>query len=156
MKRKLKFLPCITTLAVMTMIFIFSAQNAAESSQTSTGFMQFIINIVNTLFNTEHNPSIAEEIDFFVRKTAHFCIYALLGFNVCWMFIWLIEKIKKSNAIILSALFCFVYACTDEVHQLFSSGRSCRFADVLLDSAGGIFGAICFLILIWIIFHKRR
>ena len=158
MKNKLKYLPCITTLAVMIIIFIFSSQNAEDSSQTSTGFMQFIINIVNSVFNTCHSPSLAQEIDFFVRKAAHFSIFARLGLNVCWMLVWLREYITKSNAVLASAIFCFIYACTDEMHQLFSSGRSCRFADVILDTAGGIFGAICFLILIWIIkiSHKRR
>ena len=37
---------------------------------------------------------------------------------------------------------CFLYACTDELHQLFSSGRSGQFDDVLLDSIGALLGIL--------------
>lgn len=32
------------------------------------------------------------------------------------------------------------YAASDELHQLWSAGRSCRFTDVLIDSAGALTG----------------
>ena len=33
-----------------------------------------------------------------------------------------------------------IYASTDEIHQLFVGGRSGRFTDVLIDTAGGFIG----------------
>ena len=45
MRKFQKFIPCITTLAIMVLIFIFSGQNADESTKSSTGFIHFIINI---------------------------------------------------------------------------------------------------------------
>ena len=33
---------------------------------------------------------------------------------------------------------CFLYACTDEFHQLFIAGRSAEIKDVLIDSFGSL------------------
>ena len=41
----------------------------------------------------------------------------------------------------MSILFSFLYACTDEIHQIFVPGRSAQFRDVLIDTLGASFGA---------------
>lgn len=46
-------------------------------------------------------------------------------------------------------LFCALYACSDELHQYFVPGRSCRFFDVCVDSTGAFCGALLF----WGLFH---
>ena len=38
----------------------------------------------------------------------------------------------------------FLYACTDEFHQLFVPGRSGNFRDVIIDTSGGVLSAILF------------
>ena len=46
----------------------------------------------------------------------------------------------------MSILFSFLYACTDELHQIFVPGRSAQFRDVLIDTLGASFGiAITYL-----------
>lgn len=48
----------------------------------------------------------------------------------------------------MSILFSFLYACTDELHQIFVPGRSAQFRDVLIDTLGASFGAtITYLII---------
>ncbi len=42
----------------------------------------------------------------------------------------------------MSILLSFLYACTDELHQVFVPGRSAQFRDVLIDTLGASFGAI--------------
>lgn len=42
--------------------------------------------------------------------------------------------------------FCILYAVTDEIHQYFVPGRSCRLFDVGVDSLGILFGALLFLL----------
>lgn len=42
--------------------------------------------------------------------------------------------------LLFSILFCFIYACSDEIHQLFLSGRSARILDTFIDSIGGFSG----------------
>ena len=43
-------------------------------------------------------------------------------------------------------VFCFLYACSDEVHQLFVPGRSGNIIDVGIDSIGSYFGILFFYI----------
>ena len=52
----------------MLLIFYFSSQNAAQSTQTSAWFLQFLPFSMHI-----------------VRKLAHFTIYAMLGFNTFYM-----------------------------------------------------------------------
>ena len=46
----------------------------------------------------------------------------------------------------------FLYACTDEFHQLFVPGRAGRFTDVLIDTTGGII----MLLFIALVTHVAR
>ena len=51
-------------------------------------------------------------------------------------------------ALAMSILLSFLYACTDEIHQIFVPGRSAQFRDVLIDTLGASFGTlIAYLIL---------
>ena len=36
----------------------------------------------------------------------------------------------------------FLYACTDEIHQLFIEGRSGEIRDILVDSTGALIGMV--------------
>ena len=47
--------------------------------------------------------------------------------------------------------FCFLYACTDELHQYFVPGRACRFKDVMIDTAGAFTGIVCSMIAIAVV-----
>ena len=47
----------------------------------------------------------------------------------------------------LSLFVCVLYAISDEVHQLFVSGRGAQVKDVLIDSAGAIVGVGLYLVI---------
>ena len=49
----------------------------------------------------------------------------------------------------------FLYACTDEFHQLFVPGRAGRFTDVLIDTTGGII-MLLFIALVTHVARKRH
>ena len=49
------------------------------------------------------------------------------------------SKIASTFVASLS-LICFLYACSDEIHQSFISGRDGNFLDVIIDSIGYLFG----------------
>ena len=53
-------------------------------------------------------------------------------------------SVKIWNFILRAEIFCAFYACTDELHQYFVPGRSCRFFDVCVDSTGAFFGGLLF------------
>ena len=42
----------------------------------------------------------------------------------------------------MSITLSFLYACTDEIHQIFVPGRSAQFRDVLIDTLGASFGCL--------------
>ena len=73
---------------------------------------------------------------FIIRKTAHFSVYLILGI----LSINLLSSFNIKRFIMFSSLFCFIYACTDEFHQLFVMGRSCEMRDVLIDTLGSFVG----------------
>ena len=156
MKKYTRFIPYVTTIAVMIVIFLFSSENAEESAKSSSGFIRFIVDIFNNLFNKEHSITITKSIEHFVRKTAHFCIYGLLGFNAYWLFLWNCKNKPRHLILIFSSILSFIYACRDEIHQLFSPGRSGSFGDVLLDTTGAFCGALMLMIITSVYFHSKK
>ena len=133
-----------------TVIFCFSAQNATESSTTSKKFTQTVINIVKDDLPDHKIKSLSVELDFFVRKLAHFSAYLLLGTLLYNAF----RQTRKTYIFLPSLLCSVVYAISDEVHQHFVPGRACRMFDVMIDSAGSLTG-ICIFILVLYIYKKR-
>lgn len=117
----------------MGVIFYFSSCTADESAQQSGFFTQLFSRILKNF------PS-AELI---VRKSAHFLEFTALGFSFSLALYTQFSKFKTAGAVGLTSL----YAATDEFHQLFVDGRACRFADWLIDTAGGLTGAVVFLLL---------
>lgn len=130
------------TLLVMTGIFLFSGADGTRSGMQS-GFFAGLLFWMNP-----------EDASFLVRKTAHFTIYLVLG--LCMngtLREWGIHS--RSRRAFLSVLLCFLYACSDEWHQTFVSGRAGQIRDVLLDTAGSLTGTVAG-ILIQRPGHRRR
>ena len=113
----------------MILIFMFSHQTGSESSGLSS---QIVLWIQTYL----HIP-ISE---FIVRKAAHMSEYALLTLTLIYGFYKNHYPIQK--IMIYSLIGTFLYACSDEFHQLFIPGRSGEFRDVMIDSTGGIIGIV--------------
>ncbi|WP_139902333.1 VanZ family protein [Clostridium thermarum] len=126
-KRKMKVLLLI---AWMIIIFLFSQQPADVSNENN----EFIVYIFD-LLGIDLNGAFGAFTDFAIRKTAHFTEYFILYilfFNV------FNEKYSLTRALIYSLVGVFLYACTDEFHQLFVPGRSGKAVDVLIDTTGGL------------------
>ncbi len=127
----------VLSIVCMIIIFRFSADNAEESTEKS----DFFVNILESL-----PIALRNNLSFIIRKTAHFSIYAMLGFLISGIFF------KKEIFYTLSV--CFLYACTDEIHQYFVAGRSCRFQDVMIDTAGSFFGILIFILIMKLLNRK--
>ena len=82
----------------------------------------------------------AAKIDHPVRKTAHMTEYAVLAMLVTGMFWAYGVRLRKNS--LYTILVCFLYAGTDEFHQLFIQGRAGRFSDVLIDTVGAAVGIL--------------
>ena len=147
LKRIIRYILIILIIITCYSIFNFSAEEGEVSSSTSKKVAIAIIKITNKNITEQELQEKVALVEPFIRKLAHFSIYMFLGILVssCSMtFKW--GFFKKFN---ISILFCFLYACTDEFHQLYVPGRSGKFSDVLIDTLGAFTG----IILIFII-HK--
>lgn len=120
--------------AWMAIIFIFSNDPASVSDAKSG----FVIDLLNAS-GIDLNSSFGELANFIVRKAAHFTEYFIL-----FMLLYnaLAGSCSWKKAVFISLIAVFLYSCSDEFHQTFVKGREGRFRDVLIDTAGGIFGAL--------------
>lgn len=131
-------------LAVMTAIFCFSSQPANESQALSDSLLDRIGRFLSFL------PAFEEDPGKNIRKWAHFFEFACLGFLSCMFFSELNVSYKGrfARTALISPVFCFLYALSDEIHQIFVPGRACRLRDLFIDSAGALAGiAFAFVIL---------
>ena len=135
----------------MVLIFSFSNQKDVDSSKVSDGFIDRTVVKIYKIFNEnitkEKENEIIEKYTYPIRKLAHYTLYFILG-----ILSFLVVKDYSINKklIIYSLLICFLYACSDEFHQLFIIGRSARVLDVIIDT----FGSFC-SISIFYIFNKK-
>lgn len=151
-----KVVPIITTILIMIIIFTLSGQNSGDSSDLSRGFTAKIIDIIAKEMDSVQKTDLLLNIHSFIRKCAHFFIYTLLGISSLIMMKNIFTVKPYSKAWTYAIILCFIYAATDEFHQLFIDGRSGEIADVLLDTAGSLFGSGIFSALRMLFNLKRR
>lgn len=122
----------------MGVIFMFSAQVSDESKSSSNKVTSAVVNTVISIkkenISEEKRQKIIEDKTFIVRKSAHFTEYFILGL-ILILYLQTKEKLAPKY-IILAIIFCVLYATSDEIHQLFVDGRSCKIMDILIDTCG--------------------
>ncbi len=146
-------------LAILTavMIYSFSADTAEESSELSSNITDKVLSTVGIDKETMP-PAEYEEVktktEFSIRKLAHFSEYALLGACV-FVFFFTFGK-RKWLTILLTLAVCMPYAAFDEWHQAFVPGRGPGIRDVLIDSAGALFGAVVVIAVVQLGFYLYK
>lgn len=134
MNKKKKIISWTIWLLWIMIIFFFSSQKGSTSGELS--------NSIVTFFNTFLPISISGYV---IRKLAHFTEYFILSIlTIHLLKCYRSVGVKETVYIIL---FCFLYASSDEFHQIFVSGRGPTWLDVMIDTSGSIIGCIihCFL-----------
>lgn len=123
----------------MIFIFIMSNTNGNGSSSQSNFFANIILQFINID---------KETLTFLIRKLAHMSEYAILALFTYYALI----KIAFNKRIIfqITFLISFLYACSDEFHQLFISGRSGQFTDIIIDSTG------CLIMLLFLYLWQKK
>lgn len=124
----------------MALIFSLSSQNAEISSETSGSVIVAVADIVYPDFSempSEKQMEIVASLQFIVRKIAHFSLYAVLGI-LSFLSVISYRQLKFSYRFLISAGICLLYAVSDELHQLFVSGRSSEIRDVCIDFCGSL------------------
>lgn len=126
----------VIAIAWMVMIFLFSAQNGTSSGGTS----QRILEWLGALLNMDMTANL-EVFQFILRKGAHAFEYFMLAI---WLYLCFFHSKHQKHAIWIAILGSFLYACSDEFHQLFIDNRSGQFKDVLIDTSGAILAMVTF------------
>ena len=141
-KEQIKIFKIILIMIWMISIFVFSAQQGTESGDTSRKFTLLIIKIL-TGKSLDLNSPFVEGIQLFIRKFAHFTIYAIGGFLIM-NYADSTDKTMKQK-MLYSIGFGGTYAITDEIHQFFVPGRSGNIIDVGIDTLGVITGTLIYV-----------
>ncbi|HEY6401407.1 MAG TPA: VanZ family protein [Blastocatellia bacterium] len=128
----------------MSAIFFFSTDlfSGGNTGSLLWKVVAFIYpGVTRELFGTIH---------FFIRKAAHFTVYAVLalllfrafrsGAGARWRWSWAL----------FSLLIAFSYATLDEYHQTFTRHREGSIYDSLIDTSG----ALVALVLLWFLSHR--
>lgn len=135
MKRIVLF---ILIIFMMCIIFKFSSSNGEESTKHSMGLIGKTIGVIAEIINpdiTEEEKIILyEKYHLPVRKIAHISEYFILCLFVC-LFLST-YNLDYVFVIFYSFMFCFFYAFTDEIHQIYVPGRSGNMIDIFVDSVG--------------------
>lgn len=169
-------------LICMSIIFIFSSMPSEESNEKSKATIKETIEILNQTSVSKQNESLSqtesgntekgtetikenkaqnqneeqliEKLNKPLRKCMHATEYLILSILILnWLRNY---EIKKWKAIVVSVITSFLYACTDELHQLFVAGRTSQFTDVLIDTFGAILGVTMINVAIRIIGKIRQ
>ena len=148
-KVRLRVVAILTTLIWMIVIFRFSMDTGASSHELSDFCVRVFNKAVYYFTGKDLRISITPEhysmIELFFRKLAHMSIYFVLSINV--MIVLFTFNIKMRWRMFLSAFLCFLYACSDELHQMYVDGRTASFFDCLIDTSGALFGIVAALVL---------
>ena len=153
----------LTALTIAWMIFIFfmSSMEQEESASQSSTVIDFVCSVFVQGYS-EMPPAgkleMQEKLTFPVRKGAHMTEYAILGMLLSLtVYEYFIvyenftvknsgllsesEEISEKKALPPALVIGFLYACSDEIHQIFVRGRSGEIRDVLIDTTGVLAGA---------------
>ena len=141
----------------MALIFSFSMETAAESSESSGGFIRTLLETFDrdfsALSSTEQHTKI-ESLSYFIRKSAHFCIFGMLGILVTSAVS--AHGLSPKKTALFSLGICALYAISDEIHQYFVPGRACMLRDMLIDTCGAACGIAAVSFLIYIVRKHRK
>ena len=140
--RKARLRLLLRLMLIATLCFIWS--NSMVSREGSASLSRRITAWLNGIGIpvTEH----------FVRKSAHFCEFGLLGCELMLLF-WLRSGVRFQN-LCNAAFAALLSAVTDETIQIFS-GRGSQVQDVVLDFSGALTGILLVSLIISLI-EKRK
>lgn len=148
MRKKIFLLLAILWMGV---IFWFSSRNAELSAMDSTRIGRAIADMLAkgfTGWDESAKEAFVLSVDHAVRKTAHFLEYMILGILLSGVFAeYRMRPLRWMKRVWISGT---LYAVTDELHQIFTPGRSCQLSDIILDSCGVAAGILLALLVLWL------
>jgi VanZ family protein len=150
-----KYLSWIPAIAIAAAIFIFSSQNADESTVSSNFVLRFLLEAAAGLHLIRPDDSslgqITQLLGTLVRKCAHMTEFSALYLSLLYaLYHW---NWRGTRWLRFALFLTVLYACTDEFHQRFVPGRYGCLTDVLIDSIGA---ALITVLLHIFLIRKRK
>lgn len=153
--KPLSFLPA---LAMMYIIYGFSAQDAGTSGNLSLNVSYKIVEVGNDILDRGLDEVQMEQyayrIEHMVRKFAHMAEYFMLAVAVSFPFY--VYGLRGFPLMLTAGIICVAFAAGDEYHQSFVAGRGPSVKDVGIDSIGVFFGILTVQIICWIFLAPAR
>lgn len=127
-----------TALLILNVAFIWG--NSMLNADVSGAFSEWVRSLLSPLFP----PAGESSGGYWIRKAAHFSEFVCLGVLFTWFHGMLTQTFARtvSRAFVCGSL-C---ACIDETIQIFTPGRCASLLDVMIDSAGVVFGITMLMI----------
>lgn len=138
----------VALLAVTAFIWSNSVKDSSRSNADSSSVQEIVEPLLEKVGITDQ-----DDVNFTVRKTAHFLEFMLLGI-VSGLLVWNFYRMKKSNFFGWGCFYGLAVADIDEFIQSFSD-RTSSVSDVLLDFSGFISGFII-VTLVFVIIIRRK
>ncbi len=157
MSRVIGIISLVILLLLAGMTFGFSSQDGEASSGVSREVTEMVCEVTVKDFDEMPQASqntIIDGLEHFIRKTAHFSIYLLMGLCAYCCAINLLSKLRHRAAAAL--IYCLLFAAADELHQCFVPGRTFKVTDILIDVCGALVGMIILRIIILIIDYIKE
>ena len=128
----------VLTISWMLVIFLLSNMTGKTSTSTSkkiisSGVEKVIIIVTHKKPSEKEVRRITNKLNYPLRKMMHSTVYLVLTLLVLNTLIKF--KFKSKKLYLTTFLISYLYACTDEFHQLFVK-RNGSIIDTLIDSIG--------------------
>jgi VanZ family protein len=135
-----KVLLCIIWLGV---IFYNGTRPGEVSQRSSREVIKVVSRFVDIPSGSVEAPIIKfNEVNFYVRKNAHFFQYLIFSILLCAAVRQF--KLYRSSEILLLLFLLLLFPVIDEFIQKYIPNRTSNIFDIIIDFSGGIFGIIIF------------
>ena len=148
-----RFFWFVPTVVWMIVIFQFSGQDGELSAGMSYKVTAEIADFLHVTVLRDKSPEeLIETLHPVVRKGAHMTEYAIL---MTLLFLSFFFSMLATRSAAVSIVISFIYACFDELHQSYVSGRAGRFEDVCIDMTGVLI-AVALILFIYSAWQSRH
>lgn len=146
MNKKVKIIISATLVVIwMAVIFAFSATEADDSDKQSKEIIYIIAEKIEG--KTADQIENIDSLNHLIRKFAHGSVYFILCILVMNLILQVKDKNYKFIYVVIAIAISFLYACTDEFHQIFVDGRAGQFTDILIDTFGATLGSALYVLI---------
>lgn len=138
---------------IMTFIWLggifFLSSRPVDVSRSDSAWLMEKLGLVDSIEEAEDlSNQQAMNLQMFIRKKAHICLFAGLSMLIFLSLYGYIGKSEKTA--LISFILTTIYGATDEFHQIFSH-RGAQVSDVIVDARGALWGLMAILVFFIII-----